>query len=232
LSRYASTKLMPEKTPVFKICPEGSVGLVENACNRLHSGGVIAVPTDTVYGFAALAQSSAAIGRLYEVKGRELTKPIAISVASVIDAYKWGRVTVADQLLDELLPGPVTVVFERKSELNPALNPGTSLVGIRVPDSGFVCDIARRCGQPLALTSANFSAQPSSLSVQEFDELWPRLDAVFDAGLLSKSEQSKKGSTVVDLSKRGFYTIIRDGSAYEITVKLLKKYGLKEDKKS
>ena len=68
-------------------------------------------------------------------------------------------------MLEELLPGPVTVVFERTVALNPALNPGTSLVGIRVPDDGFVQEVALACGEPLALTSANVSGAASTLSV-------------------------------------------------------------------
>ena len=78
----------------------------------------------------------------------------------------WGQVTVSDNLLRELLPGPVTVVFQRTAALNPSLNPGSSTIGIRVPASGFVCEVARHCGEPLALTSANISDQPSSLVVE------------------------------------------------------------------
>lgn len=73
---------------------------------------------------------------------------------------------MSDELLHELLPGPVTVVFQRTAALNPGLNPGSSTIGIRVPASGFVCDVAQHCGEPLALTSANVSAQPSSLTVE------------------------------------------------------------------
>jgi hypothetical protein len=72
---------------------------------------------------------------------------------------------VSEALLLELLPGPVTVVFDRKLNLNPELNPGTSLVGVRVPNCRFIRDICRYLQQPLALTSANISNQPSSLSV-------------------------------------------------------------------
>ena len=78
----------------------------------------------------------------------------------------WGRVTVSDELLRELLPGPITVVFQRTSALNPDLNPISSTIGVRVPASGFVCDVARQCGEPLALTSANVSDQPSSLVIE------------------------------------------------------------------
>ena len=74
--------------------------------------------------------------------------------------------TVARSVLNELLPGPVTVVFNRTLRLNPALNPGTTLVGVRVPDYGFVRDLSRACGEPLALTSANKSSQPSTISVE------------------------------------------------------------------
>ncbi len=60
----------------------------------------------------------------------------------------------------------MTVVFERTPELNVHLNPGTSLVGIRVPDHSFIREVSRRCGQPLALTSANLSGATSALTVQ------------------------------------------------------------------
>lgn len=70
------------------------------------------------------------------------------------------------QLLCDLLPGPVTVVFERSQELNPALNPDTSLVGIRIPDHKFMKELAIQCGSPIALTSANISGDKSCLDVK------------------------------------------------------------------
>lgn len=204
---------------------------IEMAVESLRHGSIIALPTDTVYGIAGLAQSSAAIARIYSIKGRDLVKPISISVGDLEDVYKWGKVTISESLLKDLLPGPVTVVFERTALLNPTLNPGTSLVGIRVPDYGFVREVSRMCKEPLALTSANVSSQESTLSVKEFEELWPELDLVFDGGVLDTSSLSKKGSTVVDLSKKGLFTIIRDGSALESTVLILKRHGLNEDRK-
>jgi len=80
--------------------------------------------------------------------------------------YRWSLVNVSHDLLCELLPGPVTVVFERSPSLNPGLNPGTTLVGIRVPDSGFIRDVTRACKGPLALTSANISNAPSAVSIE------------------------------------------------------------------
>lgn len=193
------------------------------AVNSLKSGGVIAVPTDTIYGICCLSQRSPSIARIYDIKGRNCDKPIAISVAEISDIYKWANVTVSETLLKSLLPGPVTVVFERSPLLNSDLNPGTTLVGIRVPANGFVRDICRLCDEPLALTSANVSNTQSSLCVEEFKDLWLKLDLVFDGGVIGSN---KSGSTVVDLSVLNKYSIIRHGSAYEKTVMTLERFGL------
>ena len=76
----------------------------------------------------------------------------------------WAKVTIPGELLSRLLPGPVTTVFERSPALYPHLNPGVSLVGIRIPEHGFVRRLVEKCGVPLALTSANVSATQSTLS--------------------------------------------------------------------
>jgi len=83
-----------------------------------------------------------------------------------MDVIRWSKVDVPAGLLEDLLPGPVTVVLERSASLNPCLNPGTSKVGIRIPNHSFMIALARACGGPLALTSANISATQSTLNIQ------------------------------------------------------------------
>lgn len=78
----------------------------------------------------------------------------------------WAKVTVPSDLLSRLLPGPVTTVFERTPELNPTLNPGIPLVGLRIPEHSFVQQLVAQCGSPIALTSANISHSKSTLSVE------------------------------------------------------------------
>lgn len=73
---------------------------------------------------------------------------------------------VPQDLLEDLLPGPVTIVLERSSHLNTDLNPGTDLVGIRIPNHPFIIDLAQKCGGPIALTSANISSTKSTLNIQ------------------------------------------------------------------
>ena len=80
--------------------------------------------------------------------------------------FRWAKVTVTSDLLSRLLPGPVTTVFERQPELNPTLNPGVPLVGVRIPQHGFVRQLVARCGAPITLTSANISQARSTLSVE------------------------------------------------------------------
>jgi len=197
------------------------------AASSLKKGNIIALPTDTIYGIAALAQSTVAVQKLYEIKRRHQEKPVAICVGNVEDVFKWGKVTVSDSALHDLLPGPVTLVFDRTETLNKQLNPGTNLVGIRIPDHDFVRQLAIKCHEPLALTSANKSSAQSSLETKEFKDLWCKLDVIFDGGLLGQTEKCRQGSTVVNLSVPGKFSVIRDGSAYRQTVAILQdKYGL------
>ena len=73
--------------------------------------------------------------------------------------------TISDDALQDLLPGPVTLVFQRSSLLNPDLNPATDSIGIRIPKCSFIQALAQRCQQPIALTSANLSSAMSPLNI-------------------------------------------------------------------
>jgi len=201
--------------------------IVEQCLISLNAGNVIAVPTDTIYGIAALAQSTTAVDKLYEIKKRHREKAIAICVGTIDEVKKWGCVTVSDEVLNDLLPGPVTLIFQRTCSLNPNLNPATDSIGIRIPDSSFINQLALHCNQPIALTSANISHGVSPLKVKEFEEIWCWLDVIVDEGTLSNNEQSRLGSTVVDLSRSGEFMIIREGCAHDRVLDILQnKYGL------
>ena len=79
---------------------------------------------------------------------------------------RWAKTTISREILEELLPGQVTTVFERRDSLPPSLNPDTSLVGVRIPDNDFIRQLVRECGYPIALTSANVSDTRSTLAVE------------------------------------------------------------------
>ncbi|XP_059177671.1 threonylcarbamoyl-AMP synthase-like [Physella acuta] len=204
--------------------------VIQRSTACLLSGGVVAVPTDTIYGIAGLAQNVDAVNRIYEIKKRNFQNPVAISVATIDDIYRWGKVNIPKQILTELLPGPVTVVFERSPDLNPLLNPNTNLVGIRIPKNDFMQELVKQCNGPIALTSANISGAKSCLEIEEFKNLWNSLDLIVDGGKINDTEESRLGSTVVDLSVSGKFRIIRPGSAYQATSSCLRRFGLQEVK--
>ena len=133
----------------------------------LRSGEVVATPTDTIYGLAALANTTKAVRKIYDIKGRNQSKPISICVSNVKEVGLWGNVTISETLLELLLPGPVTLCFKRSENLNPELNPDSPIVGIRIPDHPFIREVCRLTQSPLALTSANISQGKSTLAVEE-----------------------------------------------------------------
>ncbi|XP_030250041.1 threonylcarbamoyl-AMP synthase [Sparus aurata] len=241
VARRLGTDMCKElKTKVLRLLPPTSNGpsvnqesltdaeIMSCTVKALKEGHVVAVPTDTIYGLASLAQNSEAIGKTYDIKGRNAQKPLAICVGEIRDIYKYCKVPVEEALLADLLPGPVTLVFERSEVLNADLNPFTSLVGVRIPDHAFMRRLCQMCGEPLALTSANISSYTSTVAVHEFEELWPKLAVVVDGGPIGS--KNRLGSTVVDLSVLGKYRIIRPGCALSSTVDVLEnKYGLSED---
>ena len=185
--------------------------LMDRCISILQNNGVIAVPTDTIYGLAALISSEKAVRRIYEIKGRSFTKPLAMAVGYVDDVFTWSKPTLTKEQLGsgDLLPGPVTLMFERQSSLPDYFNPNVTNVAIRIPDCQFMIELARRLNQPLALTSANISNEPSSVCIEEFKSLWSQVDLVVDAGLLASND--RRGSTIVDLSQKDYFHVQRHG---------------------
>jgi len=213
-----------------KVFDSSTNNSIEMACQVLNNGNIIAVPTDTVYGLACNANDSMAIKKLYSIKGREQMKPVAICVSNLKDLKLYGNAKhLTDNLLNELLPGPITIVLEKTQYLSsPYLNPGVKKIGIRIPKFKFIQNLCANLEYPLALTSANKSSEPSSLSIQEFSNIWPGLDGIFDGGVLSQNEASRSASTVVDLSIAGKYKIIRNGIAVDKIIEVLKKYNIEK----
>lgn len=102
------------------------------AASYLSNSGVLAIPTDTLYGLAVDASLDCAIKKVYEIKGRSTNIPLAICVASPSDVHRYCNVDhLPEGLLEALLPGPVTLVLKKKADapLSPVLNPGLQTVG-------------------------------------------------------------------------------------------------------
>uniref|UniRef100_G1PZ19 Threonylcarbamoyl-AMP synthase n=1 Tax=Myotis lucifugus TaxID=59463 RepID=G1PZ19_MYOLU len=222
---------LPGEQAVQATSPERAsrMEVLQAAMGELRSSAVVAIPTDRLYGLACSVSGSAALDAVYHLKGHSKAKPLAVCLGCVVDIYRYYHVKVPKGLLKDLLPGPVTLVLECLKELNKDLNPFTPPVSIWIPDHAFMHDLAQMFVGLLALTCANLSSQPSSLNVEEFQNLWPQLSLGINGGPIGdgKSPKCCLGSNVVDLSVPGKFGIIGAGCAWENTMLVLqRKYRL------
>ena len=161
----------------------------------LNRGGVVAFPTDTVYGLAVRYDLKEAILKMKEAKQRPETKPFPMMVSSKAQIE---RVAVTDarsqKLIDHWMPGALTLVFKKRPEVDELVTNGFPTIGIRMPDDEFVLEIINRVGVPLLVPSANLSGQPSCTTSEE---VLKQLDGRIDAVVLGESGAST-ASTVCD----------------------------------
>jgi len=156
---------------------------IKEALKALADGGIVAFPTDTVYGVGALAFDNAAIESIYAAKNRPIEKAIPILIGDLSDLDK-----VADDIPDmalrlaaRFLPGPLTCIVPKKRTLPPAVST-TATVAVRIPDHPVARALLRAAG-PMAVTSANISGQPSPSTAQEvYDQLNGRIPLILDGG--------------------------------------------------
>jgi L-threonylcarbamoyladenylate synthase len=156
----------------------------------LRRGGVVALPTDTVYGLAALPGDERAMERLFASKGRADTKSIAVLVADLDQAR--ALTPLGLDRFGPFWPGPLTVVVPRAGDAVLHLGGDEGTVGLRCPDSPFVRRLAQELG-PIAATSANRSGEPTLTTAAEVAGSLPDVALVVDGGVLGAT-----ASTVVD----------------------------------
>ena len=186
-----------ERTPLLPILPPDRI---DEVVARLLAGGVIAIPTDTVYGLAALATDPAALAALADVKGREQQQPIAVLVDSVEAVAPY----LADAHALEGLrgvarfwPGALTaVVRARPGGLAAPAVTGAGTIGVRVPDDDLARAVIRACGGVLAVSSANRHGEPPATTADEVAAAFGDALLVLDGGARSSSAPS----TVVNLT--------------------------------
>jgi L-threonylcarbamoyladenylate synthase len=180
---------------------------IEQALDVLNRGGLVAFPTDTVYGIAALAFDGRAVEAIYAAKDRPIEKAIPILIGDAADMEKVGRdiPEIAYQLAARFWPGPLTVVIPKQPTL-PAAVSATSSVGVRIPDHEVARALLHAAG-PMAVTSANISGQPSPSTAEEvFAQLGGRIDLILDGG----KTPGGVPSTVVDCTANDL-KILREG---------------------
>jgi L-threonylcarbamoyladenylate synthase len=174
---------------------------LQKALKALRRGGVIAFPTDTVYGIGALLSRPKAIARIYKIKKRPRSKPLQVLVSSLRQAQELGEFNAqALKLAKEYWPGPLTLVVNKKKSVPSIVSTGKT-VGLRVPAHRTIIDLIRKVG-PIVATSANISMQQPFRTVKEIRRVLVGLNYV-----LSGRIKLGKASKVVDATKH--FTVLR-----------------------
>jgi L-threonylcarbamoyladenylate synthase len=169
-------------------------------------GTVLLVPTETVYGLICRWDDKAGIDKIYELKGRERGKPLAMFADSVGMLHRSGikLCSGAVKLTSTYCPGPITIVSP---------GPKDETVGFRIPDYPFILQLIRKAGFPFASTSANRSGEPNVLTVDEaLAQLDGDPDIVIDGGAIPANSQA---STVVYIASDNDMKILREGPISE-----------------
>ena len=177
------------------------------ALAHLEAGGLVAFPTDTVYGVGALAFDGKAIESIYAAKDRPMEKaiPILISDVGELEKVAIDVPPAALRLASRFWPGPVTILVPKRPDLPESVS-ASPTVGVRVPDHEIARLLLRAAG-PMAVTSANISGEPSPVSAEEvFEQLGGRIPLILDGGRTPGGVPS----TLVDCTTPEL-TILREG---------------------
>lgn len=186
---------------------------IPRASEIIASGGLVAVPTETVYGLAGNGLDEAAVKDIYDVKGRPEVKALSLMVPGkeAIGDYCRNVPRAAYALAERFWPGPLTIILESKDIVPEIVRAGGATVGLRCPDHALTLELLRCCGLPLAAPSANPSGEPSPQNAGKVLEYFDgKIGAVLDGGECGIGTES----TIIDISRTP-YRILRKGALEE-----------------
>ena len=209
------------KTIFLKVDPENPDPVkIQAAAHIIQLGGLVAFPTETVYGLGADALNSAAVLALFEAKKRPLDNPPIVHVA---DPREVGRLVEevpekAAVLMERFWPGPLTLIFKRSSLVPLVTVAGLDTVAIRMPNHQVALELIKHSGCPIAAPSANLAGKPSPTNAQHvFEDLNGRIDCILDGGATKIGVES----TVVDLSVDPPMLLRPGGTPFEALKKVI-----------
>lgn len=159
--------------------------ILSQAADILRRGGVVAFPTETVYGLGANGLDKRAVAAIYKAKGRPADNPLILHIACVDDVKKLAREipACAKLLMDKYWPGPLTIILKRTKAVPDCTTAGLDTVAVRLPASRIARELIQLAGIPVAAPSANLSGRPSPTNAKDVKtDMDGRIDAILDAG--------------------------------------------------
>lgn len=185
------------KTRVFH--PENGEDEIKEAARILRRGGLLGIPTETVYGLGANALDEEAVGHIFQAKGRPQDNPLILHVpdAGWLERYCREVPEVAYLLAEKFWPGPLTMILPGKDIVPRRTTGGLSTVGVRCPDHAVTRAIIREAGVPVAAPSGNTSGRPSPTSASDMlEDMDGKIDGIVDGGACRVGVES----TIIDLT--------------------------------
>lgn len=183
---------------------------IDTAARILAEGGLVGIPTETVYGLAADALNEKAVAEIFKAKGRPQDNPLIVHIADIDDIYKYAEELPpnAMKLAEAFWPGPMTMVLQKKKCIPEITSAGLDTVGIRLPVHKTAREIIRRSGCALAAPSGNLSGSPSPTSAAHMmNDMKGRIPAIVDGGECSVGVES----TVISFDRSGKAVVLRPG---------------------
>lgn len=191
---------------------------LEKAKKIIEEGGLVAFPTETVYGLGALAFADEAVKRIYEAKGRPADNPLIVHVHKDYDITSLVEITsdYAEKLAEAFLPGPLTIVYKSKGKVSPIVSCGLNTLAVRVPQSKEAQEFLKYVNLPIAAPSANISKHTSPTSAMHvFQDFNGKIPLILDGGRCEGGIES----TVLDATGK-IPVILRKGL---VTAEMVKK---------
>lgn len=175
------------------------IELIKEASFAILGGGVVAFPTETVYGLGASVMDGSAIEKIFKAKGRPSDNPLIVHIASRSWVYDVVSDVpgVADKLMDRFWPGPLTIIMRKKPCIPDKVTAGLDTVGVRFPRNQVALEFIKACGVPIAAPSANISGKPSPTKGSHvIDDLCGKVDCI----IVSDDANVGLESTIIDVT--------------------------------
>ena len=186
-------------TQWFKIENTADETQLEQAADILRRGGLLAIPTETVYGLGADGLNETAVLHIFEAKGRPQDNPLILHIPSAewLTRYCTDVPETAYRLAEKFWPGPLTMILKKKNIVPYRTTGGLETVGMRCPDHAVTRTIIERADVPVAAPSANTSGRPSCTNAEDVrEDMWGKIDVILDGGACQVGVES----TIIDLT--------------------------------
>ena len=193
--------------------------------NVLSKGGVVVLPTDTIYALSCVITNENSLNKILAIKGRDISKGIPVLVPNKNYFYKYSNNVnkMCEKLIETFLPGALTLIMKKKSFISNIISGDSDNIALRIPNSKNLIKIMNILNSGITGTSANISGKPHSLLKEELaNDLGDKVDMIVFG---QYTEKNKNPSTILDLSNNKL-EIIREG---EITISDIKNAGIKVD---